>query len=288
MAPRDGGIGIQLRDARAAHGPEDREPNGRQVGLQRVVLGDCLAVLHAMAPASVDLCVTSPPYNIGVPYGAHDDRMAPDAFLAWMTEVGEAVARVLKPDGAVFLNVGGTGTQPWLPWEVARAFGATLRLQNHIVWVKSVTVGDDTAGHFKPIRSPRFLNNNHEAVFHFTREATTPIDRLAVGVPFKDKSNIARWGHARDRRCAGNVWFLPYKTVNSRRGKFGHPAGFPVELPLRCIQLHGKTDGVVLDPFLGAGTTLVAAQRLGLAGIGIELDPAYADVAVARLAAEAP
>lgn len=241
-----------------------------------------------MAPASVDVCVTSPPYNIGVAYGTHRDRMDPAAFLAWMAAVGAAVARVLAPDGALFLNVGGTGTQPWLPWEVARAFGAALRLQNHIVWVKSVAMGDDTAGHFKPIRSPRFLNNNHEAVFHFTREGTAPIDRLAVGVPFKDKSNIARWGHEDDRRCAGNVWFMPYRTVNSRRGKFGHPAGFPVELPLRCLRLHGRPGARVLDPFLGAGTTLVAAARLGMPGTGIELDPAYAAAAAARLRAEAP
>ena len=82
-------------------------------------------------------------------------------------------------------------------------------------------------------------------------------------MPFKDKSNIARWGHARDRRCAGNVWFMPYQTVKSRREKFDHPAGFPVELPLRCIQLHGVAAPRVLDPFLGAGTTLVAARKLG-------------------------
>ena len=251
------------------------------------MVGDCLPALAALPPGSVDVCVTSPPYNIGVAYRSHDDRMAPAAFLAWMAEAGAAVARVLAPDGAVFLNVGGTGTQPWLPWEVARAFGATLRLQNHIVWVKSVTVGDSTAGHFKPISSPRFLNNNHEAVFHFTRDGAAAIDRLAVGVPFKDKSNIARWGHAQDRRCGGNVWFMPYRTVNSRRGKFGHPAGFPVELPMRCIRLHGKADATVLDPFLGTGTTLLAAQRLGLAGLGIELDPAYAQAAAARLESDA-
>ena len=60
--------------------------------------------------------------------------------------------------------------------------------------------GGDTVGHFKPITSDRYLNHNHEAVFHFTPTGATPLNRLAIGVPFKDKSNIARWGHKRDRR----------------------------------------------------------------------------------------
>ena len=63
----------------------------------------------------------------------------------------------------------------------------------------------------------RYLNHTHEHVFHFTKEGAVPLDRLAVGVPFKDKSNIARWGHARDRRCAGDVWFIPYETIRSNR-----------------------------------------------------------------------
>ncbi|MNT56683.1 Modification methylase DpnIIB [compost metagenome] len=104
-------------------------------------------------------------------------------------------------------------------------------------------------------------------------------------MPFKDKSNIGRWGHARDKRCAGNVWFIPYKTVNSKAEKFNHPAGFPIELAERCIKLHGIEDAIVLDPFLGAGSTLVAAARLGCEGIGFEIDPVYAAAAVSRLQA---
>ena len=275
---------MQLGEARAAA----HLPAARTVGRQRILVGDCLLHMQAMPPGSVDVCVTSPPYNIGVAYGRHHDRMPQDAYLAWMAEVGAELARVLRDDGSLFLNVGGTGAQPWLAHDVARALAGTAwTLQNHIVWVKSLSIGNDTVGHFKPIQSRRFLNNNHEAVFHFTRTGTVPLDRLAVGVPFKDKSNIARRGHAQDRRCGGNVWFMPYETVNSKAKKFGHPAGFPVELPLRCIQLHGKPGAAVLDPFAGAGTTLVAAQRLGRPGTGIELDPAYADAAEARLQAEA-
>jgi site-specific DNA-methyltransferase (adenine-specific) len=127
------------------------------------------------------------------------------------------------------------------------------------------------------------LNNNHESIFHFTNTGKVPLDRLAIGVPFKDKSNIARWGHARDRRCVGNVWFIPYKTVRSKAQKFDHPAGFPVELPTRCIKLHGGKNITVLDPFAGTGSTLVAAEKLKCRGIGIEIDGDYSATAVERL-----
>jgi site-specific DNA-methyltransferase (adenine-specific) len=259
-------------------------PREWTVGGQRILLADCLTGLGGLAAESVDVCVTSPPYNIGVAYGTYRDRMPRAAYLGWLGEVGRAIRRVLKPDGSFFLNIGGTGSDPWITSDAGRAMGEDFILQNHIAWVKSLSIGSDTVGHFKPITSPRYLNQNHETIFHFTKTGAVAIDRLAVGVPFKDKSNIARWGHARDRRCAGNVWFIPYRTVKSRTEKFDHPAGFPVELPLRCILLHGVEKPVVLDPFLGAGTTLVAARQLGGRGIGFEIDPDYAERAARRLA----
>jgi site-specific DNA-methyltransferase (adenine-specific) len=256
-----------------------------RVGRQEVVLGDCLTGLRALPGGSIDVVVTSPPYNIGVAYRGYDDRRPRGEYLAWLGEIGRELARVLAPGGSLFLNVGSSNADPWVASDVAGAFRDTFQLQNHITWVKSLSIGEDTIGHFKPITSRRFLNNSHEAVFHFTKTGAVEIDRLAIGVPFKDKSNIARWGHARDRRCAGNVWFIPYATVRSKAQKFGHPAGFPVELPERCIRLHGVGDGVVLDPFLGAGSTLVAAARLGCAGLGFEIDRHYAEAAVKRLKA---
>ena len=161
-------------------------------------------------------------------------------------------------------------------------------LQNRIAWIKAVSIGERSHGHFKPVRSGRFLNNVVETVFHFTKHGHAPMDRLAVGVPFQDKSNIARRGHASDRRCAGNAWFVPYPTVRSKAQKFDHPAGFPVELARRCILFHGRPGAPVLDPFMGAGTTLVAADALGHPGIGIDIDPAYALAAMARLEAASP
>lgn len=269
----------RVKRTQADSGPWD-------IGRHRIVLGDCLTELGRLPSGSIDVCVTSPPYNIGVAYQSHDDRMPKDAYLEWMARFAVEVCRVLKPDGSMFLNVGSTNTDPWIAIEVAQRFAPKFSLQNNIIWAKSISVGADTVGHFKPITSKRFLNNNFESIFHFTKSGCAEIDRLTIGVPFKDKSNIARWGHKQDRRCGGNVWFLPYKTVRSKAQKFDHPAGFPVELPLRCIQMHGKENAAVLDPFLGAGTTLVAAERLKATGLGFEIDQSYAETAAMRLQAE--
>ena len=256
------------------------------VGKQTVFQGDCLKALQWLSAASVDVIVTSPPYNIGVAYKSYDDNRPRAAYLSWLKKVSKQLSRVLKPDGSFFLNVGSTNADPWVSMDVAGAFRKDFVLQNHITWAKSLSIREDSFGHFKPITSRRYLNQNHESIFHFTKTGAVPVDRLAVGVPFKDKTNIARWGHTADKRCGGNVWFIPYKTVKSKAQKFDHPAGYPVDMPMRCMMLHGKPEMVVLDPFVGAGTTLVAAERLGHTGFGIDVDPEYIATSVARLEAE--
>jgi site-specific DNA-methyltransferase (adenine-specific) len=254
-----------------------------EIGDQTIHVGDCASVLAALPEKSVDVVVTSPPYNIGLAYKSYDDNGDRGAYLAWLGTIGALLKRVMQDDGSFFLNIAGTSSDPWIAADAANVMRPLFVLQNSIVWAKSVSIGDDTFGHFKPVNSARFVNHNHEHLFHFTKDGRVPLDRLAVGVPFKDKSNIARFGHARDRRCAGDVWFVPYETIRSKAQRHHHPSPFPVALPDRCIRLHGKADAVVLDPFLGIGSTLLAAQRLGCRGIGIEIDPSYADSAAWRL-----
>jgi site-specific DNA-methyltransferase (adenine-specific) len=256
------------------------------IGRHEIIVGDCTTVLPAMPPVSVDVVLTSPPYNLGTEYRSYDDRKPREQYLQWMHDIGLLIQPILKSTGSLFLNVGSTNQDPWLAYDVANALRSLFVLQNHIIWVKSISIGQDSVGHFKPINSRRFLNQNHESILHFTHAGEVPIDRLAIGVPFKDKSNIERRGHAQDLRCAGNCWFIPYETVQAKWQKFNHPASFPVELPMRCLKLHGGPEMVVLDPFLGSGTTLVAAERLGHRGIGIELDQQYVDAAMTRLTAE--
>ncbi len=267
-----------------------------EIGDQTIVVGDCAEALALMPEGSVDVIVTSPPYNIGLKYRSYDDTGDRGQYLSWLSDIGLLLKRVLKDNGSFFLNVAGTSSDPWIAFDVANAMRPMFALQNTIVWVKSIAMGDDSFGHFKPVNSRRYLNHLHEHVFHFTKAGETPLDRLAIGVPFKDKSNIARWGHKEDRRCAGDVWFIPYRTIRSKAQRDHHPSPFPIELAERCIRLHGppaadrpgaseveKSTAVVLDPFLGVGSTLLAAQRLGYRGIGIEIDASYAESAAWHL-----
>jgi site-specific DNA-methyltransferase (adenine-specific) len=247
--------------------------------------GDCLDILPTIKKHSVDIIAFSPPYNLAIKYNTYKDKLPNERYLIWMDKVALALKRVLKADGSLFLNVGATNVKPWISHDIAQVFRTHFVLQNHIVWVKSISVGEDTFGHFKPVNSKRYMNHTNEDIFHFTSSGSVEIDRLAVGVPYKDKSNIARRGHAQDRRCGGNSWYIPYEHVNSKAEKFNHPAGYPVELASRCIKLHGNLSSniVVLDPFMGTGTTLLAAQQLGCKGIGIEIDPTYIKTAKKRL-----
>ena len=193
-----------------------------------------------MGASTVDIVVTSPPYNIGVDYGAYQDNKSTEEYLSWCGEWASEVARLLKPDGSFFLNMGVSSANPMLAFSVALRLGQLLHLQNTIHWIKSITIERVNAdghecssyGHIKPINSPRYLNDCHEYLFHFTPHGNTKIDRLAVGVPYADKSNIARWAHTgkADKRCRGNNWFIPYKTIQSRAEQRPHPATFPVEL----------------------------------------------------------
>jgi site-specific DNA-methyltransferase (adenine-specific) len=170
----------------------------------------------------------------------------------------------------------------------ARRSEVQFVLQNTFHWIKPITVDtregqEISVGHFKPVNSKRYVTDCHEYVFHLTHKGDVPLDRLALGVAYTDKSNIARWKHTagRDKRCRGNCWFIPYQTIRSRAGQRPHPATFPVQLAEWCIRVHGDASTLtVLDPFLGIGTALVAAKRCCVREfIGIELDEEYLNVA---------
>ena len=251
---------------------------------QHIHCGDCIAVIGSLPAESIDVVVTSPPYNIGKDYGTHNDNMPYRSYLDWMGQVAETIRRVLKPDGSLFLNIGSPPTKPWLATDVSQQFDGIFQLQNDIIWLKSVSIGEESYGHYTPVSSRRFLNNLHERIFHFTKTRNVELDRLAIGVPYADKANITRFNRSSDCRCRGNAWVIPYETVCSKEEKFHHPASFPVELPKMCIKLHGlKKKPVVLDPFLGVGSTLVACENLGVKGIGIDIDPTYCRTALSRL-----
>jgi site-specific DNA-methyltransferase (adenine-specific) len=251
-------------------------------------------------PGTVDVVVTSPPYNLGIAYRSYGDARPRDEYLAWIGSLAAAVDRALADDGSFFLNVGSPPRDPWLAWDVARAAGAPFVLQNVVHWVKSIAIDrasagraaglarDLAVGHYKPVHSDRYLHGAHEYVFHFTRRGDVPLDRLAIGVPYQDASNVTRWrGAAGGLRSRGNTWFLPYPTIRFRARDRPHPATFPPELPEWCIRLHGlERTRLVVDPFVGIGASAVAAARLGRPFVGFDLDPEYLRVAAARVRGE--
>jgi site-specific DNA-methyltransferase (adenine-specific) len=242
--------------------------------------GDAIDELLKLAPESIDCIVTSPHYNIGTDYGDFKDDQPREEYLLQMATLAVAIRRCLKPNGSLFLNVSGKPTDPWIPHDVANAFRHELVLQNEIHWIKSVTVGEETVGQFKPLNSPRFLNDTHEFIFHFTRTGQVPLDRMAIGVPHTDPSNRKRWASAKEHglHCRGNCWLIPYKT---RQAKGLHPCAFPETLPSWCLHLHGLPprefrDGFNLcDPFSGLGATAVVAAYYGLNFCGFDLNADY-------------
>jgi site-specific DNA-methyltransferase (adenine-specific) len=238
---------------------------------------------------SVDVLVTSPPYNLGADYGEYDDARPTDEYLRWVGRFGRSAARVVSEAGSFFLNVGGPPSDPGWPWEIARAAGKEFVLQNVIHWVKSIAIErtstgrssglerDLAVGHYKPVHSDRYLNSAHEYVFHFTHHGDVVLDRLAIGVPYQDRSNAARWGAGRSGlRCRGNTWFLPYPTIQRRSTDRPHPTSFPPELPERCLRLHGRERiRLSLDPFLGIGSSAIAAFRVEVPFVGYDIDATY-------------
>jgi len=258
-------------------------------------LKDCVSGLKEnIEEKSVDVVVTSPPYNIGVNYGSYNDDMPREKYLSWIEEVGVAIKRALADEGSFFLNIGNKPKDQWIAWDVASVLRKHFFLQNVIHWVKSIAIsksdvgnypniaGDIAVGHFKPIVSDRFLNDCHEYIFHFTKKGDAHLDKLGIGIPYQDKTNIGRWKAAKeDRRDRGNTWFIPYETIQSRSDR-PHPATFPVKLPEMCIKLHGKPK-LVVDPFTGIGSTAAAAMRLGVSFVGFEIDKEYLDTAISRI-----
>ena len=252
---------------------------------------DCIAFMQRMKNENifVDVIVTSPPYNINKEYGSYNDNKERNKYLDWLQNVAEMSYSILKENGSFFLNIAGRPADPMLPFLVADRFTKHYRLQNKIIWIKSVTIEQEdigknnefretSIGHFKPLNSERYLTDIHEYIFHFTKTGNVKIDKMGIGVKYQDKSNIGRWKSAtEDKRDRGNVWFITYPTIQEKRP---HPAVFPVKLPEMCIKLHGIKDGlVVYDPFMGIGSTALACKRLGVNYVGTETDAGYIEIA---------
>lgn len=230
----------------------------------------------------VDIIITSPPYNIGLKYGKYyNDNQPKKEYLNRMKTVARKSLGILKDNGSFFLNVGFTSKNPLLSFERASIFEHIgYKIQNTIIWLKSIGKSNGSIseggsiGHFKPINSDCYLSNLYEYVFHFTKTGNIKLNKLAIGVPYQDKSNKTRGKFIKpDLRDRGNVFLTTYETIQEKRP---HPSVFPMKLPKKCIKLHGyNKNTIVYDPFMGIGTTALACIDLGVNYLGTEINTEY-------------
>ena len=249
-----------------------------------IINEDSLTYLLTMQAGSIDVVVTSPRYNFGKNYPGVSDKTPMEDYFKEMTRLGSGLLHVVKDDGVIFLNVGCRAANPLHDVNVAQCFlDAGWVLQERIIWQKADENGN---GHFTPINSKIYLNNLWESIFLLSKKGDVELDRLAIGVPYKDQSNIKRWKRGNSVHCRGDVWFIPYETIQSReRDRAGHEAIFPRELVVRCLRLveKGRIGLTVLDPCCGIGTVPCIAEEQGHIGIGIELSTCIALAARSNL-----
>src|SRR6267154_821914 len=125
--------------------PYDRLGSGQSASC--FYLADCLEVFQQLPAQSVDVIVTSPPYNLGIQYTEYEDSLSPADYLEWTNRWVAAAARVLRPDGSLFLNVGAKPSDPWTAFDVAQTVRSHLRMQNVIHWIKSIAIDRESTGH---------------------------------------------------------------------------------------------------------------------------------------------
>jgi len=212
-----------------------------------------------------DLIITSPPYK---------DK---DGYTEQLIRgFAERSYESLNDDSLLFCNFGHLAAFKSRPFRVAMMLeDAGFNWIDTITWVKN---------HYRPLAGKRRVNNLSEFVFMMGKGNPT-IDRLSIGVPYQDKSNIKRWKATggNDLKCGGNVWNIPYETVRNKKDKL-HNDRFPVELPTRCIKLSAiPKKSLVLDPFVGSGTTALSAKLNGMEFFGTELDEEHFKTATRRV-----
>jgi site-specific DNA-methyltransferase (adenine-specific) len=252
---------------------------------------DVMIGLAAIPAETVDICMTSPDYNLGIKYKSNQSVQKISDYLEWATGWGQEVMRTLTPNGSFFLNVSGAPSRPLLPFQLVLAFSKFAVLQNTFHWIKSISVKKDgqdiSVGHFKPLTTPRYVNDLHEYVFHFSKTGSVKLDRKAIGVPYTDKTNIKRWGHTEgaDVRCRGNTWYVPYKTIQSRNKQRPHPATFPPELASLAFRIAGANErSTLMDIFVGIGNAGIAAASIPARKfIGIDREPWYIEESAKRI-----
>ena len=216
----------------------------------------------------VALMVTSPPYNVGKDY---DADLSMSEYLELLKRVLTETYRVLEPGGRVAVNVANLGRKPYLPLNHHVADLLTdvgFLLRGEIIWQKAKAAGGSTAwGSWQSAKNPT-LRDIHEYVVVACKES---FRRIRKGEDTVDKDDFIA--------STLSVWNIRPESAK----RVGHPAPFPVELPRRLIELYTFAGDLVLDPFIGAGATALAARETGRHFVGFDTDVNYIDLARGRI-----
>lgn len=241
--------------------------------------GDCLELMKTIPDGSVDLTITSPPYNIGKEY---ERRVALSAYVEWQKQVIKEVNRVTKEGGSIcwqvgnYVNNGIVYPIDCLLFNVFIEQGLLPR--NRIVW---------TFGH--GLHCKNRFSGRHETILWFTKGKNKTFNLDPVRIPQKYPSKKHFKG-VKKGLISGNplgknpedVWNIT-NVKNNHPEKTAHPCQFPEELANRLVLSLSNEQDSLLDPFLGSGTTGVAAKKLNRNFIGIELDEKYFNIAKERI-----
>jgi modification methylase len=217
---------------------------------------------------SVALAFTSPPYNAGKDY---DENINLAEYMGLISRVGAEVFRVLMPGGRYVVNIANLGRKPYIP---LHSYFYSIHINvgflpaGEIIWQKAKGASGSCAwGSWKSAKAPR-LRDIHEYLLVFVKEKFSRKD--------KGESDI---NGPEFMEATLSIWNIPPESAK----KVGHPAPFPVDLALRVIRLYSYKNDVVLDPFVGSGTTCVAAKQSQRHYVGYDTDEPYCSLASKRL-----
>lgn len=244
--------------------------------------GDCLDLLKTIPDASIQLIVTSPPYNIGKEY---EEKLRLNVYIEQQAKIITQCTRVLSPGGSICWQVGNhvdKGAIIPLDTVLFPVFaGLGLRMRNRIIW------------HFEHgLHCNRRFSGRYETIIWFTKSDNYTFNLDAVRVPQKYPGKKHFKGpKAGQYSCnplgknPGDLWVIPNVKSNHVE-KTDHPCQFPVELIERLVLSLSNSGDWVLDPFLGSGTSIIAAIRHDRRGVGAEILPRYATLARQRIQQE--
>jgi site-specific DNA-methyltransferase (adenine-specific) len=243
------------------------------------LINDDFLKVDYIKPNSIDLIVTSPPYNVDAHYEGYRDRLPYTKYLEFTEKWLRKAYELLKPDGRMCLNIPidtgrgreGEGFRSIYADVAAIARRVGLKYATTIIWNEGNISKRTAWGTFASPKEP-FIITPVEAIVVLYKKSWR---KLSKGVSDITPEEFKEW--------TLGLWAFPGE--NPR--EVGHPAPFPLELPKRCIKLFTYVGDVVLDPFVGSGTTLIAARLLKRMAVGIDISRRYCEVAKERLIKEA-